>query len=326
LAEEIKVIPKKDSETSLEKSDILPFIGQQQIPFVAEIDAETNPYAIVFKDKYHIFWSQNNNLWHIHLSRFGWSPANPILDDTNKPMVGSPCAIEFISDNLLYVFFSVIISEEPVVQVSIYYTTYDGQTWTPSQPVPRTALQATSPTVTLYKGDLWLFWNATDSSIYYSIGSQSNGNISWSSSPQPALNNIVIQGSPSAAVFNSDLYLFWNGSDTQNQPIMYASSSGGTMWSPQPVPEAGIYTETSPAATVRKSDLWLFWNGSGNNGIWYSRYDGKLWSPQQSLNNQIVMGLQGSPAAGTFRDTIFLLWNGIGSSGIFETYTVRESE
>ncbi|KAK5995967.1 hypothetical protein PT974_04387 [Cladobotryum mycophilum] len=84
-----------------------------------------------------------------------------------------------------------------------------------------------------------------------------------------------------------------------------------------------IMNETSPAVVVYGSKLWVFYNGSGNDGIWYTRYDGNAWEFCQSMKSYLKdlnIRKGSSPCPVVHNNKLYVFWSNATRDGI--QYTV----
>ena len=79
---------------------------------------------------------------------------------------------------------------------------------------------------------------------------------------------------------------------------------------PIPIPNAG--TSAAPALSEFNNQLYLAWKGEGNGtGIWWSKFDGSSWAPQQRVPN---VGTSAAPAlADEFPRALYMAWKGEGN-------------
>jgi len=135
----------------------------------------------------------------------------------------------------------------------------------------------------------------------------------------------VFQGtSPAAVVYGGTLYLFYQGSG--HDGTWLTKFDGATWTSAESVSRLingqGFLEETSPSATVYGDALHLFWNGSGNDGIWFTTFNGHKWASQKNVSEH-VWGIQvrkrTSPAVCTAYDKLYVFYQGSGHDGTWYT-------
>jgi hypothetical protein len=90
---------------------------------------------------------------------------------------------------------------------TIYYSTFDGSSWTPKQPIPNAASND-GPALILFRNALYAAWRGPgeDERIYYSWF---DGTL-WVQ-PIPLATSFVGSMGPAMVVFNDQLYLAWKG-------------------------------------------------------------------------------------------------------------------
>lgn len=93
---------------------------------------------------------------------------------------------------------------------TIYYSTLDGASWAPKQPLG--GMTTSAPSVANYRGQLYAVWKGTteDDTIWYSTF---NGS-AWAA-PKALRTHFPAGFGPSLAVLNEQLYVAWKGWDTK---------------------------------------------------------------------------------------------------------------
>lgn len=210
----------------------------------------------------------------------------------------------------------------------IFYVRRDRDSWSP---VKRTndddALRnltvawATSPSAVYFNKKVHLFYNGSGQyggTEYTTL----SGGYDWS--PIVYLRGQVggtdsqqfqPETSPNATVFKKKLYLFWNS----GTGVWYSTLKGG-QWETQARVETveGVAKGTSPFAVSFNDSLYLFWNGSGNDGTYFSTFDGVTWDKQTSMRDKIGSSgfLPGtSPSAVVLkRNLLRVFWVGSGGN------------
>lgn len=151
--------------------------------------------------------------------------------------------------------------------------------------------QNTSPGVVQFNNQLYCFYQSVDSNykangtLYYTIYTQAN---TWNSGAQllagePSGN--IISCSPAPVLFGDDLYVFFQGSGSNEGQMMYMYSGDGNSWSSlQSVPDTSM--SLSPSPVEYKDNLYVFHTRSGN--IWFNTMDS---TGEWSGDTQITAGL-----------------------------------
>jgi hypothetical protein len=105
-----------------------------------------------------------------------------------------------------------------------------------------------SPSVVVYRNDLWVFHNGGDGSLWYSVFDAGR----WL--PDERVNTVALTGSPSAVVFRDRLYVFHQGSG--GDPSLWYSVWDGANWAQdEPLNKAGLSTSAAPAPTQTTAGL-----------------------------------------------------------------------
>jgi hypothetical protein len=130
--------------------------------------------------------------------------------------------------------------------------------------------------------------------------------------------------SPSAVVYNSLLYVFFQGFGETGQ-LSYSYSSDGLQWSEpsfwaSPVPDQNLIMSGSPSAVVYNGLLYVFHQGGQDDGqLWYSSFDGITWSADTPIEN---VAISESPSAVLWQGGISVLHQGsYENGGLYYTYS-----
>lgn len=166
----------------------------------------------------------------------------------------------------------------------IFYTSKKDWKWESIQHINRDISVAnnTSPSAVVFNDKLYLFFNGkgNDGTFYTSF----DGSI-WSqlSSVSSAVGGMgFLPGtSPSAAVDEDAIHLFWNGAGDNG--IFFASFYGDSWGIVRHMDNIGIAPGTSPCVVSFNKKVHVFWNGRGVNGTWYSAWEKDGWSQQRSV-------------------------------------------
>lgn len=154
--------------------------------------------------------------------------------------------------------------------------------------------QNTSPGIAQFNDQIYCFYQGVDNNykangtLYYTIYTQAN---TWNSGAQllagESTGNIMTC-SPAPVEFGGDLYVFFQGSGSNEGWMQYMRSSDGNDWSSLTlVPNTGM--SLTPSPVVYKESLYVFHTGGGNAGeIWFNTMGSNgSWSG----DTQITAGL-----------------------------------
>lgn len=179
---------------------------------------------------------------------------------------------------------------------------------------------STSPATVYYQGKLYVFYIDGNGYLFYTT----YDGASWTGAEQPKGGQgigIAPWTSPCVVMFRDALYVFYNG--VGNDGTFYTVLSNG-QWRDVvalgPHTEGGFLPGTSPAAVVFQNALFLFWNGSGDNGIFWSTFDGYKWGKQKNVRDyatSLSSAKRTSPAATVFKGNLYLFFNGSGDDGTY---------
>lgn len=86
------------------------------------------------------------------------------------------------------------------------------------------------------------------------------------------------------------------------------------------VSDISVLQHSYPSPVVYKGKLYVFYTGSGNDGIWYTSYDGTRWAPIVSVRSHVpsvAVSMGTSPSVVVFNDVLYLFYNGAGHDGTY---------
>jgi hypothetical protein len=189
---------------------------------------------------------------------------------------------------------------------SIWYSAYDGSTWSAQAKVPSSLTDGfSSPALAEYGGDLYLAWpsQASDAIMYSAF----NGT-SWTApvtiAPTSATPNPFGIGGPGLALYNGKLYVTWR---TQAAAQVAYSSFNGTKWSK--AHKLTSFVVFGPSAlSALGSNLYVAWGTSTTTGnpAEYSIYNGSTWTTEARVSKATIIFGVGLAAYGT---SMYAAWS-----------------
>lgn len=192
-----------------------------------------------------------------------------------------------------------------------------GSCWSHQAPVGGpwgTARTVDSPALVGYAGDLYAFWTGeTDNKIWYSAY---NGK-SWSEQEMvssgvgaPTL-VLATDQSPTAAVYDGDLYVAWD----DNTDFFFAKFNGSS-WASEPFISSIL--GSAPALVGYGGDLYALWTAKTGNTISAMAYNGDTWSTPGTLSGSWGTALTDEAPAVTVCDSdLYVAWKGETTSRIW---------
>ncbi|MCM3763742.1 matrixin family metalloprotease [Neobacillus niacini] len=206
----------------------------------------------------------------------------------------------------------------------LYYATKRIGGWTPQKRIAGVG-SSNRPALANF-GGIRMAWKGVrnDQGIYWSTFTGEG----WT--PQQQIRGVGTSASPALVAFRNRLYMFWKGVEgDRNVYYSWLDNGPGAIWQPQRV-VAYIDNETSggvwrnigsssgPSATVRGNRILLAWKGiPGDQGIYFSLYDGNEFTGQIRVNN---VGTSQGPTVFDTGGFTHMAWKGIdGDNTIYWT-------
>ncbi|MBD0255682.1 MAG: fibronectin type III domain-containing protein, partial [Cytophagales bacterium] len=182
----------------------------------------------------------------------------------------------------------------------IWYSTFDGNTWTENVPIGQQS--KVTPVMTVFNDRLhMLHLGKSSNQISYSI--LEGG--SWRPSVEIGQ---LSKAAPVLAVFNGKLHMLHLG-DRSNE-IWYSTLEGDT-WTPNV--RIGQQSKATPVMAVFNDQLHMLHLGDTSNEIWYSTFDGNAWTRNVRIGQQS----KATPVMAVFNGKLHMLHLGDSSDEIW---------
>ncbi len=300
---------------------------------VPNSDILGSPSAVVFNGSLYVFhqWDGapyytvfNGSLWAVDVA----IPGYPVIS-------GSPSATALI-DQICVAF------QGSGNDGILYYMTFNGSAWSGATQVSGVTMTGSPAAAALNNYSLWVIYGNASGQLSYTVCSGQN---SWNAQLKPSLPNwtdsYLNSVIPAPVVFNSELYVFFQGGQS-NGEMWYISSSNGSSWNGGTATNIA-YTgmSGSPSPVVFNNKLYVFHMGSDLDGQLYCNVmstDGSwggdtclnptsesVWAPMWSGENYVSCL---SPSAVVFNGQIYCFFNQgeAGSNGSLTYVTLSTSE
>lgn len=188
----------------------------------------------------------------------------------------------------------------------IWYSTFDGVSWSPQQVIPCTATTI-GGSLAVFHGKLCvLYRGAKSDNVWFT---SFNGN-SWDESD--CATGFHSSVGASLAVFRGALHAAGKGVEGDDG-IWHAIYDGSTWAKSCSVPTPAA-TSARPSLAVWNDGLgqklFMAWKGSnGDERIWHSTFDGSVWTAPETIPNAASSD---GPALVLFQGAIYAAWRGPG--------------
>lgn len=247
----------------------------------------TSPSIVTYEGTLFFFFSGSgrNGIFCMTRSLEGqesWSNLFQILHDdggTNMNGTSSPAAVVLREGDTetLFLFWSGAGVNDYSGPAGLWYTTFDGTTWSSAQFVPvrdAECVSNSSPAVAVSGSTLYLFYINSSGLNCTTLES------AWSSPGTLISADSGATGSPSACFFDGSVHVFWATAASGTTSISLATGYGSSWSSPRSLAIATGNVTGSPVCGTfgPGSALYLFWTNSAGNNINYSWNDGMRWS------------------------------------------------
>jgi hypothetical protein len=229
-------------------------------------------------------------LWYITLEPSTLAYSNPV-QIAGTSILGSPSAV--VSGSDLSVFYQ--------SAGSCYQAVFDGTTWTNSS--TGIALKESPSAVVLDGSPCFFYQGATNANLYVARPTTPGEAWAWTNL------NCTLSCSPSAAVFNDEVYVFFQGQNYSGGLFYLTYSSDGSTTQPAQVPNLGM--SDSPSATVANGELHVLHEGWGDNGqLWHdSMGSSGTWNGDTLVQSTVPLS---SPCGVSYKNVIYSFYESYG--------------
>ncbi|MCP1489837.1 hypothetical protein J3D48_006247 [Pseudomonas fluorescens] len=215
----------------------------------------------------------------------------------------SPSAVNF--GNVIYSFYN------QAGQLWCNGNAGGAAVWSPETQIPGITLSGT-PSAVVFNNEIYIFYQGANNNGQLWYVTYNPGTSSWAS---PVWINCaggtLMENSPSAVVFNDELYVFYLGVGAS---WCYNTSGDGSTWGGQIHPSIGGGS-ASPSAVVYDNELYLFYQGGGNSGgLFYNVFNGSNWTPNTPVSPG-YMALSNSPSAAVYNSELYVFAQGSADNG-----------
>jgi hypothetical protein len=263
-----------------------------------------SPAPIVFNNNLYCFYNGpgEDGLLYYSKATTGWNwsspaPLNPI------ELSASPSALCF--NNQLICLFQ----DNSV----LFCTFYDASKSAWSQPFPLPASVIGSASAAVFNGELYIFYQAAGTNGQVGELWYITGDPTTTTYTQPVqISGVNMLGNPSAAVFGSQLYVFYQSSGVATYSVFDGTNWTGVGAGPSMSESPSAVVYTAPGTT--SAQLYVFYRGATNDGLYFAIADGTSWSAPNTVPNT---DLEGSPSAVVFNQSLYLLHLSTGGTALF---------
>jgi len=214
----------------------------------------------------------------------------------------------------------------------IFYTTYDGSTWSPeTQFITDSTNDITPAPLVARDGTFWLFWSAnTMGSNNYRIlykTSTDNG-FSWSSPAtltSPPLNTTYSDREPSVMqAADGRIWVLWYSQRSGNMELYYKIYDGQSWSEDTQLTVNSSEDKYGSIMQARNGTIFVFWTSlrTGNYELFYkkSSNNGNSWSGETQLTFESNLADNLSFALQTRDGTIWVFWQREGGPSDYDIY------
>lgn len=269
---------------------------------VPDVRIEGSPALAVFNNKLYVAHRgcktdiySGFEVWFGTFNGGNWAPEDLVPGVTT---VCSPAIAAF--NNKLYMV------HQGRIGYSIYGSAFDGTSWSKDKVISDFCTTDT-PALAMFNGQLFMAYRGCAWGEYQGNeiwwATTSDG-VNWNGSGR-AIPGVAITGYPALAVYNSVLYVFYQGAGEHSGSLRYTYTYDGSTWASEAVVPNVVMSE-SPAATVFSGRLYVAHQGSSRTGqsrwLWYVTFDGTAWSPDRPRTTPYMYN---SPALCMYDNTLY---------------------
>lgn len=282
-----------------DKVPATPLVMNGPLPAAAPITYA--PAVAVCNDNIYILHQggdASGQLWFNVMNSTNWSGANQV---NPQVLSASPCAVNF--GNVIYSFYN------QGGQLWCNGNAGGAATWLPETQIPGVTLSGT-PSAVVFNNEIYVFYQGASNNGQLCYVTYNPSTSSWASPVWiNSAGEVLMENSPSAVVFNNELYVFYQGVGAS---WCYNTSGDGSTWGGQVKPSIGG-GEASPSAVVYNDQLYLFYQGGDDWGVYYNIFDGSSWTPNAPIPGYPV--ISASPSAAVYGGELYVFYQTSNNSG-----------
>ncbi|MCJ2670671.1 MAG: BNR repeat-containing protein, partial [Candidatus Thermoplasmatota archaeon] len=280
---------------------------------VEETDASVRyPRVAVENGRVHVVYERRPasgdwDIYHTHFDGVDWQPKQEISSDIATE--NQSRADVDVENGVVHVVWT----DRGDGDQDVYYRRFNGIAWEPEEEISidQGTENQGGPSADALNGEVHVVWGSdfNDSfDIYYRHW---NG-AAWEPEQVIVTDPLKkIQGSPSVAVEEENIYVVWMDQRDMDQDV-YFRSYNGTAWQPEQEISADTIDENQHSASiaVANGNVHVVWNEyeDGDSDIRYRRFDGVTWQPEQEISVDSGSEEQILPSIAAFGAQVHVVW------------------
>ncbi len=292
-------------------------------------EAQAGPVIVSQGGKAHVVWyapGQDGDLdvFYRHFDGISWQPEEEVSTD---PMSADDLLPSLAVDGS---YVHIVWADHRDGDADIYYRRFDGNTWGPEVELSSDSLIETQwyPCIAADSGKVHVVWEDgdVDTDIYYR---RFNG-ISWE--PEMELSNDSVfnepQHWPKVAAVGDQVHVSWVDDGDGDHDVFYRRFNG-TDWEPElEISKDGGIEDQGRISIAAEGDMvHLVWadQGDGDFDIYYRRFNGTDWEPEQPISTDVANEDQLGSSVASEAGRVHVVWEnndsmGLGEADIFYRY------
>ncbi|HVP58620.1 MAG TPA: FlgD immunoglobulin-like domain containing protein [bacterium] len=216
----------------------------------------------------------------------GWLPPAQLTDDNASSLLSlnnARCLAAGDSDRVYLVW-----CDDRDGDYDIYYKYFNGSSWSPEVPVTSNSTDSESPSIAVdATGGIHLVWSDVEGGKYVIYYKSYDGN-AWSQTTKLSGGGMSAETPVVAIDKGGKVHVVWREYQFGDWALYYRCFDGTTWSTAEAITPSGAYPRF-PSITADGGDsLEVVWQDARiptNSEIYYRRYNGTAWEPEERLTN-----------------------------------------
>ncbi|UCD92436.1 MAG: winged helix-turn-helix transcriptional regulator [Methanobacteriota archaeon] len=269
----------------------------------------------------HVVWyvpgqDGDMDIIHRHFNGTAWQPLEEVSTDPMSTNDLTP-AVAVDGDDVHFVW-----ADTRGGDWDIYYRRFNGNTWEPEVEVSSDVLaeQQGEPSIAADSGKVHIVWpdGDLDRDIYYRCF---NGT-GWESEVELS-NDTTIEDQylPRVAAVGDEVHVVWSDKEDGDWDIHYRRYNGSD-WEPEQEisTDSGTEDQGRPSIAADGNTAHVTWmdHGDGDWDIYYRRYNGSDWEPEQEISKDVENEDQNGSSIASEAGGVHIVWQNYDPGGILD--------
>jgi hypothetical protein len=286
--------------------------SEQEISTDIGTEYQWNPSMVAIGNEVHVVWHDSgegdDDIYYRHFNGTDWEPAILISEDVAPEEQRNPSIVA--RDMNVHVVWQ----DPEDGDDDIYYRYFDGAKWQTEREISTDigAESQTSPSIAIDGNRIHFAWQdfeGGDGDIFYRC---LNGT-SWELEEEISVDiGVENQSNPSVAAWSGGVHVVWEDQGDGDADIYYRRFNG-TDWEPEQEisNDSSNEPQLNPVIAAENGLVYVVWEdqGDGDADIYYRRFNGTDWEPEQEISSDSGSEWQETPSISVEDKKVYVVWS-----------------